>query len=311
MGKCFSSPEGDWAEDDAEMLREEDRIEGKINYKVDDPRFVEMQKWPIVLLDTTGSMNMQCELNDPKPRNQLVYETIWQMAQMLIPYDTMDNDDDNPEFSGLNPQQILMQKGIPLITFNAIDGGVDRGLLHPTSFAKEWSRIKWRGGTHIMDGWRKMLRTYEAKFSDLPQGQWPLLLGLVITDGELQDGPEFEEHLKHVKGRMFVEIAVVGYGEDHDKAYRHYQKISRKHDHVRVTAFTDGLDPAVIVKRLLSLIDPKAVQQINSTQAAAPSLNVLRSNSSLDFNNQNVLYSNMNSDKKNQAIAPPYNPNYS
>jgi len=193
-----------------------------------------------------------------------------------------------------------MSKGVPLFTFNSMEGGIDRGLLHPTNFVNEWNNIKWHGATHIMDGWRKMLQSYESKFSDLPQDQWPLLLALVITDGELQDAPEFEEHLKHVKGRMFVEIAVVGYGDDHDKALQHYQKITKKHDHVRVTPFTNNLNPAVIVKQLLSLIDPNAVRQIDSAQAIAPSLNVIVNtisnfNSDSDLNtNENVVYLNTN-----------------
>jgi uncharacterized protein YegL len=253
------------------MTREENRIEGTVKFKVGDPRFVEMQKWPVILLDTTGSMTTQCEKNDPKLRKQLVYETIYQMTQMLIPFDTMDNDDTKSDFRNLNPQQALLTKGIPLITFNAIDGGVDRGLFHPTNFVNEWCNIRWHGGTHIMDGWRKMIQSYESKFSDLPQAQWPLLLSLIITDGELQDGQEFEQHLKNVKGRIFVEIAVVGYGEDHDKAMQHYNRIARKHDHVRVVAFTDNLDPTVIVKRLVSLIDPRSINQIDLSKVQIPS----------------------------------------
>jgi len=221
-------------------------------------------------------MTLECAENDPKPRNQLVYETVWQMAQMLIPFDTIDNNELN-KVRDLHPQLNLLQKGIPLITFNSSEGGVDRGLLHPNNFLNEWNKIEWGGGTYIMDGWRKMFQVYEDKFSSLPQFQWPLLLALIITDGELCDGEEFENHLKNVKGRVFVEIAVVGTGDDHDKALQHYKSIASEHDHVRVTAFTDGLDPAVISNRLVSLIDPKAVQKINASQAIAPSLNTVNS----------------------------------
>jgi len=177
---------------------------------------------------------------------------------------------------------------ITFITFNAMDGGVDRGLLHPNNFVNEWKNIEWHGGTHIMDGWRKMLRAYENRFSDMPQSQWPLLLALIITDGELQDGPEFEYHLKHVKGRMFVEIAVVGFGDDHDRALEHYKSIAAEHDHVRVTSFTDHLDPSLIVKQLVSLIDANSVKQITSTQMLpSPNLNT-------DFNNNNNISNNNN-----------------
>jgi len=155
--------------------------------------------------------------NDPKSRSHLVYETVWQIAQFLIPYNTAED-------APISQQMSLMSKGVSLITFNAIEGGINRGLLHPDNFLQEFSRIQFHGGTHIMDGWRKMLQSYENQFSDRPQDQWPLLLALVITDGELQDRDEFEHHLKNVKGRLFVEVAVVGYGEDHDRALQHYKK---------------------------------------------------------------------------------------
>jgi len=71
---------------------------------------------------------------------------------------------------------------------------------------------------------------------------------------------EFEEHLKHVHGRLFIEIAVVGYGEDHDRAIRHYRHISHHHHHVRITSFTDETDPHVIATQLLSLIDPRVLR---------------------------------------------------
>jgi len=267
-------------------------------------------------------MTLTCEKNDPKPRKQLVYETMWQIMQMLIPMNTADESGLNTTVN-LMPQQALLAKGIPLITFNAMEGGTYRGLLHPNNFVGEFSKIRWHGATHIMDGWRKMLQCYENQFSDRPQNQWPLLLALVITDGELQDGKEFEQHLKNVKGRIFVEIAVVGYGEDHDRALRHYNKIAKTHDHVRITAFTDNLDPSVICKRLISLIDPKAVQQINATQLL-PSLSDYNTNNSFNYSapmnmNNNVAFYNPNMNYANNNIitqpllntpTAPYNTNF-
>jgi len=307
---CVTSQDGDWAKDDEAITREEDRVEGKLKYKIGDIRFIEMEKWPLVLLDTTGSMQSQCEQNDRKSRQDLVYETVWQIIQMLVPYDSVDNEN--------NDKQLLLGKGIPLITFNAIEGGTYRGLLHSNNYVNEWNNIKFHGGTHIMDGWRKMLQTYETHFSDRPQDQWPLLLALVITDGELQDGKEFEEHLKNVKGRIFVEIAVVGYGEDHDRAIKHYMKIAKKHDHVRVTAFTDHLDPAVLCKRLISLIDPKCIQQITSEKLMAPNQQMFNNNNNnninnnIDNNNNNSAIMYNNNGLYNNATVPtaPLNPNY-
>jgi len=303
---------------------------------VNDPRLVEKEKWPIILLDTSTSMTLECQANNPKPRNQLVYETVWQIAQMLIPYDTIDN---NPKkFKELTPQQASRLKGIPLITFNSKEGGVDRELLHLPNFVEEWKKIDWDGRTKIMDGWNKMCEIYDSKFSDWDPYDKPLLLALIITDGELEDGQEFEKQLRHVKGTMFVEVAVIGYGKDHDKALQHYEKIAKKYSHIRVTDFTDGTDPADIVKQLLSLIDPRAVQRINLSQASATSLNVRGSpsndypfnpdgdNPNLDYHNptsnleynypnvknsdNNTLYPVICNERNDEPSAPPFNSVY-
>jgi len=303
MGGCTSAPDEEYfAKDDKEITREENRVEGVVKYKVNDRRFIEMPKWPVILLDTTGSMTTLCAQNDSKTRKQLVYETLWQIVQLLTPWSA--NTDGNDEYN-YNDKKLLLSKGVPLITFNAIDGGIDRGLYHPNNFVNEWNNLKWHGGTHIMDGWRKMLRCYEDRFSDRPQDQWPLLLALIITDGELQDGKEFEQHLKNVKGRIFVEIAVVGFGEDHDRALKHYNKIAKSHDHVRVTAFSDHIDPVTICKQLISLIDPKCIQQISLDKLAPPSFMQPNQNDGMCNYNSSLMMTN-------QFNAPnaPFNPNY-
>jgi len=224
--------------------RQDEIVEGKIDYKVDDHKFIEMNKWPIILLDTTGSMNEAVSIGSTMTRAQLVTNCIGEIAQMLTPMDTAD---------AMRPG---FQKGCPIITFNGAEGGIFRGWLHPENYLNEMSTIPFHGSTHIADGWTKMLQTYQDSFSEQPQTNWPLLLILILTDGEIQDQKEFEEHLKHVHGRAFVEIAVVGYGEDHDKALEHYRHITRHHSHVRCTPFTRETDPKVIALQLVSLIDP-------------------------------------------------------
>jgi len=246
MGNKQRRHKGDWAADDKQMKIEERRIEGNIRYKVDDPRFIEMAKWPLILLDTTGSMNESCTAGGRLLRKELVQQCLRAIVKMLAAVD------DAPD-----QQPVGWQRGCPLITFNAIEGGTYRGFLHEDNLHQEWPTIQFHGGTHIMDGWRTMLKTYENYFTETNQSQWPLLLCLIITDGELQDAQEFEHHLKHVHGRLFVEIAVVGHGEDHDKALRHYKRISHHHHHVCVTAFTGETDPRVIAAALLRVVDPR------------------------------------------------------
>jgi len=237
----------DWAADDAQMRREEKKIEGNIRYKVDDPHFIEMSKWPVILLDTTGSMNETCSSGSNMARKDLVFQCISVIVKMLAAVDDAE------------VQPPGWQQGCPVITFNAIERGVYRGFMHGDNLQQEWPLIQFHGGTHIMDGWRVMLQTYENHFTEKQVAQWPLLLCLIITDGELQDGHEFEQHLKKVHGRLFVEIAVVGHGEDHDRALRHYRHISHHHHHVRVSAFTGETDPRAIASQLLSMVDPRLI----------------------------------------------------
>jgi hypothetical protein len=237
----------DMASDDKIMRKEEAIIEGKKDYKIGSKEFVEMPKWPILLVDATGSMNETVSERSTVTRKDLVKEVCRQVSWRLAPVDDADNQQSN-------------YKGVPFITFNEMDGGVDRGFLHYATFDAEWNNVYFRSGTHIMDGWRTMLKRYEQSFMGKPQNTWPLLLALIITDGELQDGHEFEEHMKHVHGKVFVEIAVVGYGEDHERACRHYAKISKKHPHVRVTEFTNSEFADTVVNQLLSMVNPALVR---------------------------------------------------
>jgi len=238
----------DMAVDDKQITREERIVEGKIHYKVNDPHFIEMAKWPLILLDTTGSMNEPVAPGSFTSRKDLVYQCISTIIKMMAAADNAD----------IQPPG--WQRGCPVISFNAIEGGIYRGFFHHDNLGNEWPTVMFHGATHIIDGWRTMLRTYENYFTEKQVETWPLLLCLIITDGELQDGHEFEQHLKHVHGRLFVEIAVVGYGADHDRALKHYRHIAHHHHHVRVNSFTGETDPRSIASQLLSLVDPRLIQ---------------------------------------------------
>jgi len=223
-------------------------IEGKFNFPIGSPQFIEMTKWPVMLIDTTGSMNEGASASSASmSRADLVKEVCRRVVYRLSPVDDAERQQTN-------------FKGVPLVTFNEVDGGVDRGFLHYQNFDAEWSNVAFHGGTHIMQGWHKMLEKYQQNFSDNKDTIRPLLLCLIITDGELRDGHEFEKHLKHVHGKAFVEIAVIGFGEDHDRACQHYVKISATHPHVRYTQFSSVNEADKIVDQLVSMIDPRLVK---------------------------------------------------
>jgi len=266
MGICGSNEiegEGDVAADDKQMFADEKLIEqNNTNLKPGSQEFLEMTKFPVILLDTSGSM--ACETisaSSQVPKMVLAKQICANLCARLATIDDAD--------------RLQQAPGVPLITFNTFDGGVDRGFLHPGCFEQEWANIEFHAGTHIMDAWRAMLKRYRESFESRPKGpaQWPLLLTLVLTDGELKDGHEFEQHLKHIKGSAFVEVAVIGYGEEHDRACEHYQRISRSHPHVRVTQFTNCEDIDMIVQQLLTMVNPALLKQTKALPAPVAAVN--------------------------------------
>jgi len=293
MGLCASAEEN-------QLNREEAAVEGKINYKVDDPRFIEMEKWPVILLDTTCSMNEPTSASNLVTRHETARHCCATLIDMLAPVDTVDE------------QNVAAAwKGVPVVTFNGVDKGVYRGLFHLQNLWNEWQTIRWHGGTHIMDGWRTMLDTYERQFSDKPKEQRPLLLACIITDGELQDAEEFEKHLKHVHGKVFVEIAVVGYGEDHDRAVRHYQKVTKRHPHVRASPFTSQTDPAMIARQLLSAVDPRLIKQPRTMDQLNPILMPMQQQPMMQQPMQQPIMQQPIMQQPIMQQPPPYNPNAS
>jgi hypothetical protein len=176
---CGTSDEGGGREvaiDDAELMALEAKIEGKTQYRVGDPKFLELHKQIFVLLDSTGSMNGHCAYDSVIPRITVAKDAVRHCAQML----GAANDADQREKGALH-----------LITFNSKELGVDRGLVHAGNVEAVLQTIDCDSGTKIMDGMRTMLRLYAQKFMDRAQDTWPLLLCCIITDGELDDGSIF------------------------------------------------------------------------------------------------------------------------
>ena len=60
--------------------------------------------------------------------------------------------------------------------------------------------------------------------------------------------------LMSVQGLMYVELAVVGYGAEHDAAYRSFCDVAARNKHVRVTPFDSHTNPDKIAKILYKMI---------------------------------------------------------
>lgn len=201
----------------------------------------EQEKEPMLLLDTTGSMNYGSAANDPTPRKDVIREAISIIVERLGAEDS---------------QAAEEEEGGGLRTVTFADGQArDIGDLNPDNLQEKWSHIRWAGGTRIMPGFNTLLKTYSDEFGSEPLEERPLLLALVITDGEADDTEAFKNTVARAAGSMYVALAIIGYGAEHDRALRAYQQVEAQNAHVKVLPFAGETDPEVIAGALLRMIE--------------------------------------------------------
>jgi hypothetical protein len=198
-------------------------------------------KEPMLLLDTTGSMNFAASETSQTPRRTVIQEAISIVVQRLA---AEDSEAANEESGG----------GLRTITFA---NGTARDLedLNPTNLTAKWSKIQWDGGTLIMPGWQKLLSVYSEEFGGRPVAQRPKLLALIITDGEARDYTQFVNVIKSLSGGTYIKMAIVGYGTEHDAALKAYQSAAEQNPgHVDVSTFGSETNPETIASGLLAMI---------------------------------------------------------
>jgi hypothetical protein len=200
----------------------------------------EQEKEPMLLLDTTGSMNYGSAANDPTPRKDVIREAISLIVEQLAAEDS---------------QAAEEEEGGGLRTVTFADGQAhDIGDLNPDNLREKWSRIRWSGGTRIMPGFNLLLKTYSDEFGSEPLEERPLLLALVITDGEADDTEAFKNTVARAAGSMYVALAIIGHGTEHDRALQAYQQVEAQNAHVKVLPFAGETDPSIIANALLRMI---------------------------------------------------------
>ena len=64
----------------------------------------------------------------------------------------------------------------------------------------------------------------------------------------------FAEEMKKVGKKAYVVLAIMGYGDEHDRALKVYQDVSTVNDHVRVVSFGNTTDPNRIADAVISLV---------------------------------------------------------
>ena len=200
----------------------------------------DVEKEPMLLLDTTGSMNYPTSAADQTPRKDTIREAIGLIVDALAHEDS---------------QAGVEEEGGGLRTVTFADGRAhDIGDLNPDNLAQKWGDIRWAGGTRIMPGWNTLIDTYQDEFGQEPPDKRPLLLALVITDGEADDTNAFAQAISGASGGVYAVITLIGFGADHDRALAAYQKIEQSNAHVKVLTLASETNPQVIADALLRMI---------------------------------------------------------
>lgn len=201
----------------------------------------EPEKEPMLLLDTTGSMNYRTSETESTPRKDTIREAI----SIIV-----------SELAAADSQAAKEEEGGGLRTVTFADGQAhDIGDLNPNNLREKWNHIRWGGGTRIMPGFNLLLKTYTDEFGTVPQAERPLLLALVITDGEADDTDTFKNVVARAAGSMYVALAIIGYGAEHDRALQAYQQVEAQNAHVKVMPFAGETDPEIIARALLNMME--------------------------------------------------------
>jgi len=201
----------------------------------------DVEKEPMLLLDVTGSMNYGTSEKDSTPRRETIKEAIGIIVATLAKEDAQAG---HEEEGG----------GLRTVVF-AGGQASDIGDLNPGNLQEKWGTIRWAGGTRIIPGWNKLIETYTDEFGQTPPAERPLLMALVITDGEADDSDALGKVIQKASGGVYVALAILGYGPEHDAALRSYQQIEAQNAHVRVLPFGSETDPQVIARALLRMLE--------------------------------------------------------
>jgi len=204
-----------------------------------------VEKEPILLLDTSGSMSWPTADGGRVDRRSLVGEA---MGLLVTKLGAEDSQAEAEAAAGEDAG------GLMTVVFSDPDAAEVLDDLSETNWREKWANIQWGGGTYIMPGWSLVIDNYLEEFGDTPKAERPALLVLVVTDGEAADIQEFENECAKAQGGTYICVAIVGYGPEHDRTLADYQKIAANNNHVRVVSFESETDPNVVAEALISLV---------------------------------------------------------
>jgi uncharacterized protein YegL len=192
-----------------------------------------------ILLDISTSMNWPAAEGHHGTRKGLVIEALGIIVEDLT------KDDTEAEALAAAGQA---NAGIMTVVFS--DTAQTLGDMTPENWKREIENVQWEGGTQIMPGWNLIVKDFREEFGKMNADERPVLKLLVITDGEAEDMEQFEAACAQVKGEVFIDVAIVGYGGAHDRVLAAYQALSQTHPHVRVISFDSVTDPNALAASL-------------------------------------------------------------
>lgn len=203
------------------------------------------EREPIVLIDTTGSMSWESAEGSNVSRREVLREAMGAIVSALWDKDSQAAKE---KAAGKN------KGGLLAFTF-AGGSAKELGDLTPENWQQIWDAIQWGGGTQIMPGWNLVIDAYLEEFENRSKLDRPALLAVVFTDGEAVDTNEFAQTLADAGPGVHVVVAILGYGEEHDKALAAYRKVAESNHRIRVVTFDSVTNPKTVSDAVLSIVD--------------------------------------------------------
>lgn len=201
-------------------------------------------KEPMALIDTTGSMTWPNEEGGSSSRADVLGEAMGMIVDKLAAEDSQaESEKEAGEDAG----------GLMTVTF-AKNNVHKIGDLSPANWRQKWGQIQWGNQTEIMPGWNALTEVYIDEFGDTPALDRPKMMALIITDGEAEDTDAFAAEMAKVGKSAYVVIALMGFGEEHDRAKAVYEQVATTNDHVRVVSFGNTSNPSGIADAVISMV---------------------------------------------------------
>lgn len=198
------------------------------------------KKEVICLLDTSGSMDWEAAEGSPVTRHAVVGEALPLFVKAL---EGEDSAAEAEQAAGSDEKGGLLIHGFSNVH-------TELGDFNSSNFARRWDAITWGGGTTIMPAWKAALADFNSEFGD--EAEPPVLLCLVITDGEATDAAEFAKVLGQQNPDRYFAVAAVGHGEAHDKTLKSYAGAEEANPkHVKVMAFDSVTNPQDLANDLI------------------------------------------------------------